>query len=344
MPWARGSLRRADGAPMAAGAGPQKPDVGTDVGAARRRRRLGPGDCVEPVPPTSPGPGPAACLINGCWRDQAVETATPSPRPSSEAGICGEARVHDARPHRPGACTDVDRACQRSRDHDAVPLTGAACCPAGHPTVNPSLRRADETRATSARSARSPLHTAPRSGSAVLRGAGRRDGGHGLRQSGRVLPGQGHRRGRHVLAGACERRGPGGQLRRGLGQHPMSRAMPLRRRARRAEPARKAAGARTPRARAAPPRPRRPATGAVALRCTRFTNRPPVRFSLAAVGGGGATATAGNRHAPPVTGRGLVVHPSLERVRNDTAEGPPRRGRRGDRRTRRHDRAWAAPL
>jgi len=86
-------------------------------------------------------------------------------------------------------------------------------------------------------------------------------------------------------------------------------------------PPTKAAGARTPSTSAAAAHA--PATAAGALRCTRFTNRPPR---------GPARHAAWARSTPVPRAR-----------QDDTAEGPPRRGRRGGRRSPRRDPGWPRP-
>ena len=76
---------------------------------------------------------------------------TPVTTPAREAGICGGAVLTMARAASPGACTDSKGVPSAAETTDAVPLTGSNVLPgSGAPTVNPSLRKAEETWATSA--------------------------------------------------------------------------------------------------------------------------------------------------------------------------------------------------
>ena len=84
------------------------------------------------------------------WKSPSRPT-TPVTTPSREAGTCGEAVLTIARPDWPGACTDSSGVPSAAETTDAVPLTGKSELPgSGVPTVSPSLRRAEDTWATSA--------------------------------------------------------------------------------------------------------------------------------------------------------------------------------------------------
>ena len=86
-----------------------------------------------------------------CSWNKPSRPITPVTAPLSEAGTCGEAVFTIARAESPGACTDTSGVPSAAETTEAVPRTGSSVLPgSGVPTVNPSLRRALVTSATSA--------------------------------------------------------------------------------------------------------------------------------------------------------------------------------------------------
>ncbi len=86
-----------------------------------------------------------------CSWNRPSRPTTPVTTPSREAGICGDAVFTIARADSSGAWTVSSGVPSAPETTDAVPLTGNRVLPgSGAPTVNPSLRSAEDTWATSA--------------------------------------------------------------------------------------------------------------------------------------------------------------------------------------------------
>ena len=263
---------------LGGGAGLRGADVGDGGRALGRRaaaRRTEPGwASLARRLPRVPGCAGVACLIMACSWNSPSRPTTPVTAPSREAGICGDAVLTMAREASPGAWTDSKGVPSAAETTDAVPLTGQQRAPRfgrahGQPLGCAARRTPAPPRPGSARTA---LHTAPRSGSGGSRASRGWRPRRRLRQSRRVLPGQDHvelqllvRRGRH------QRLAPAGRCGAAWGRTICpGEAAPAPHRAPR--PPRRPSGP--------PPHRHRPAPAARlgrrrAPRCIRFTNRPP---------------------------------------------------------------------
>ena len=338
---------------LGAGAGLRRAGVGDGGGsgpAASRApaRALPPSGRARAPTPAEPEPelpirpiGPG--LSMECSWTRPSRPTTPVTTPSREAGICGDA-VLTIGPggRRPAACTDSSGVPERRRDHRRRAADGQQrAARLGRADRQPldcaGPRRPGPPRPGSARTA---LHTAPRSGSAGSPASRasrrRRRPGPGPRGPARPGPRRGRAPGRR---GRC----PMGRSRRAAAARPAAgrhaRTLRLRRAADAPRPA-PGGGARTPAAALPQHAARRREHAAPG------TNRPPVRSPRASHPVHESASPLGLVPALPPSARHAAWARStpVPRARqDDTAGGPPRRGRHGGRRSRRRGPAWRRP-